>query len=73
VLFQGSSAGGSSDFTISPDATTFSTNLPSSKMVFAQRSGEIGGGPYTITVTNTYGQETKTITINKYGVVTSVQ
>ena len=71
VLFQGTtySAGASNNFSVSLTGITFS---PTETIDFSQRSGEIGNS-YTITVINTNGSEQKTITMNKYGVVTSVQ
>lgn len=77
ILFQGiTDPGDSSDFTVSPSAITFTTNLPNNIIVLAERSGEFSNyasGPYTITVKNMYGTEQKVITINRYGVVTNVQ
>src|SRR5579859_6014837 len=79
VLFRGttySSSDNPSNLTVSPTAIKFSTNLPSNTLLFTQRSGEFSGyvtGPYTITVTNAYGTESKTITVDRYGVVISRQ
>lgn len=77
ILFQGTTdPNDSSDFTVSPDGITFSTNLPNNMIVFGQKSGEFSNyvsGPYAITVKNTNGTEQKTLYINKYGVVTTIQ
>ena len=74
VLFQGTTdPQDATDFTVSPESIVLSTTAPSSSIDFAHGSGEIGGGPYTITVKNAYGTQQKVITIDRYGVVTSVQ
>lgn len=79
ILFTGSSysSTNSSNFTVRLDATISFTNitLPSNVLVFLRQSGEINGftnGSNTITVKDTQGSNKQTITINKYGVVTSV-
>ena len=77
ILFRGTvySASDTTNFSVAPTAITFSNNLPNNSLVFSQRSGEFYGyttGPYTITVANAYGTESKTITINKYGVVSNI-
>lgn len=77
ILFQGSTdPNDSSDFTVSQDGITFSTNLPSNMIIFGKRSGEFSNyvsGPYSITVKNANGTEQKILYINKYGVVTAIQ
>lgn len=76
ILFQGiSDVNASGDFSVSQPGISFSTNLPNSSIVFGEHSGEadFGTGYYTITITNTNGTESKTLTINKYGVITSKQ
>jgi prepilin-type N-terminal cleavage/methylation domain-containing protein len=78
TLFQGTSdTGDPSDFAVNPTGITFTSNLPSSWLVFSERSGEfsnyVNGTTYTITVKNTNGTEQKVLTINKYGIVTSIQ
>lgn len=50
-------------------------NLPSSSIVFNRESGEVAGfsaGSNTLTIKNTLDSTEKTITVNRYGVVTSV-
>lgn len=54
------------------------TNItfPNSNIIFSQGNGELSGfvnGSNTITVSSTLGPEQKTITVNKYGVIASVQ
>lgn len=77
ILFQGTTdPGDGTDFTVNPTGITFTTNLPSNMIVFAKRSGVFSNyvsGTYTITVQNAYGIEQKTLTINRYGVVTNIQ
>ena len=76
-LFQGATdPSDQTDYTVSPTGIAFSTNLPNNMIDFQERSGEFSGyvsGPYTITVTSAYGTEQKVITINRYGVITSIQ
>ncbi len=66
-----------SNFVISTDSTiTLSTTLPNSLLIFSKTSGEVAGwssGKNTITVTNATDTSKKTITINQYGVITSIQ
>lgn len=77
ALFQGTTdPADSTDFVVSATGITFSSNLPNGMIVFAQRSGEFSNyvsGTYTITVRNTNGTEQKQLTVNRYGVVTSIQ
>ncbi len=81
ILFQGTSynISDTTNFPVSPDATSFSNTLPAAmnnSIVFNQLSGEINGfvaGKNTIVVTNSAGSESRTITINQYGIVTNVQ
>lgn len=77
MLFQGTTdPSDQTDYTVSPTGVTFSTNLPSNIVDFQERSGEFSGyvsGPYTITITSAYGTEQKVITVNRYGVITSIQ
>ncbi len=67
---------GTSNFTVSlPTGTQFSTTFPSSQVVLQAGSGEVENftsGQNTITITDTADGASKTITINRYGVVTSV-
>lgn len=76
-LFQGTSdPADGSDFTVTPTGVTFTTNLPNSILVFGHMSGEFSNyvtGPYSITVKNVNGTEQKTLYINRYGVVTTIQ
>lgn len=77
ILFQGATdPSDQTDYTVSPTGIAFSTNLPNNMIDFQEHSGEFSGyvsGPYTITVTSAYGTEQKIITINRYGVITSIQ
>ena len=55
---------------------TLSTTLPSATISFSQGSGAIPGfvsGNNTITMTDTNNNQTRTLTFNRYGVVTSIQ
>lgn len=77
-LFQGTSdPNDSTDFAVTPTGITFTTNLPSSSLVFSERSGVfanyVNGTTYTITVKNTNGTEQRVLTVNKYGVITGNQ
>lgn len=74
TLFKGSGYSGSDtdNFVVQPDGVSFSTNFASSEVAFQKASGEPSGfnpSANTITVSNLSG-ESKTITINRYGVVT---
>jgi prepilin-type N-terminal cleavage/methylation domain-containing protein len=77
VLFQGAAdPGDSTNFTVRLDGIALTTNLPGNLLVFAKNSGKFSNyvsGTYTITVTNSYGTEQKIVTINRYGVITSIQ
>lgn len=79
TTFRGSnySAGATGNFTVNLGNTIeFSTiNLPASQIIFDKGSGEIANfvaGTNTITIRNTTNNEQRTITINKYGVITQV-
>lgn len=71
TLYHGTyTAGNSDNVTVSPDeAITFSANP--TNIIFSQITGETGGID-TITAQYASGSEIKTISINKYGVVTSI-
>lgn len=59
-----------------PDNITITTTFPGSVIEFTKGSGDVAGfiaGNNTVTVTQTLTGEKKTITINRYGAVTSVQ
>ena len=74
TLFRGTY--GSADFSVNlPPGTQFLTTLPGSQVLFLKGSGEVSGfvnGENTITLKDTGDNSQQTITINKYGVVTSV-
>lgn len=79
VLFSGSSysSGDPSNFTVMLDSNNSFTNItfPSNTIVFLQRSGELNGfinGSNTITLKNSEGLNDKTVTLNKYGVIVSI-
>jgi len=79
TLFHGASynAGDSANFVIKLGNTTqfSSITFPSSSVVFSKGSGEIVGfinGSNTVTLKNLQSNDTKTITINRYGVITQV-
>jgi hypothetical protein len=59
----------SANFEVKLDGTLSLT--PNSEIVFAKGSGEISG-PTSITIADTVTSSQKTLTINKYGVVTAV-
>jgi prepilin-type N-terminal cleavage/methylation domain-containing protein len=74
TLFKGTtySAGDGDNFVVQPDGVTFSTTFASSQLSFQKASGEpasFSGSTNTLTVSNLAG-ESKTITVNRYGVVT---
>ncbi len=78
TLFKGTAyfASDPSNFTVSLDSgITFSSiTLPASLLVFSSATGEINGfsaGQNTVTLQDTQGAKTETITVNRYGVVTS--
>lgn len=61
------------NFTVTLDTNlSLSTTFPSSQLVFSRLSGEVSGfvnGSNTITLTNTASSESKTITVNRLGVI----
>lgn len=77
ILFQGlTDPSDSTDFAVTLQGITFTTNLPSNIIVFAKSSGKFSNyvsGTYTITAANSFGTEQKIITVNRYGVVTNIQ
>lgn len=79
TLFKGNtfSATDSANFTVMLDENIVFNNVtfPNNIIVFSSLSGEVSGftdGNNTITVANVQGQEIKTITINRYGVIKSI-
>lgn len=79
ILFSGStySSGNSTNFTINLDNNfSFSTiNLPTSQIIFAKGSGSVENfqnGTNSLTIRENTTQAQKTITINRFGVITSV-
>lgn len=79
VLFTGSSysSTNSSNFTVmlDPNISFTNTTFPSDSIVFLHRSGELDGfinGNNTIKLKENQGLNEKTITLNKYGVIVSV-
>jgi prepilin-type N-terminal cleavage/methylation domain-containing protein len=76
TLFKGStySAGDADNFAVSvTNGVTLSTTFASTQVVFTKGTGEVTGfsaGANTITVTNATSGQTKTITLNRYGVIT---
>lgn len=79
ILFIGSSYSGTSptNFTVTLDPNTIFTDItfPGNMLVFSQKSGEIVGfinGNNTIAMQSSQGAEKKTLTINKYGVITKI-
>jgi prepilin-type N-terminal cleavage/methylation domain-containing protein len=78
VLFKGTTypASDPNNFIVSLDEGIAFTNItfPSSSIVFSAGSGTISGflnNQNTIDIRDTQGVKTKTITVNRYGVVTS--
>ncbi len=78
TLFKGTiySASDPNNFTVALDSgITFSNvTFPSGSVIFSTRSGELSGfsnGQNTVTIHDTQGAKTETITVNRYGVVTS--
>lgn len=67
---------GTANFVINlPSGTQLSTTFPSSQILFLKGSGMVSSftsGKNTITIKDTANNTQKTITINQYGVVTSV-
>lgn len=78
ALFHGSSYSASSSNPVIPLTSGMqfsSVTFPQSRIVFDKGSGEVIGftvGSNTITLRNTLTNETKTITINRYGVITQI-
>lgn len=79
TLFHGSaySTGNTSNFVVNLDSSIQFSNVtfPGSVIVFNSQSGQINGftpGSNTITVKDRNSTKQKTITINRYGVVTSI-
>lgn len=78
VLFHGANyvPSDTSNFTVQmPETFAISTTFPSTKLVFTQGSGEINpftAGQNSITISDTKSNKTKTIQVNKYGIITSV-
>lgn len=77
TLFQGTiySPSDPNNFTVSLDSGITFTNVtfPSSSVVFSSGTGEVNGfsnGQNTVTIQDSQGAKTKTITVNRYGVVT---
>lgn len=71
ILFHGTYAAGSPDnVAVTPDQAIAFTANPA-EVTFSQITGEIGASQ-TITAKYISGSETKTITMNKYGVVTGI-
>ena len=79
TLFKGIvySASDPSNGVIQVDSTvTLTSTFPSSSLSFSQGSGELVGfasGNNTITITDTSNNQTRVLTFNRYGVVTSIQ
>ena len=77
VIYHGTySSSESTNFTVSlTDTMRVSTTFPSTEIVFQKGSGEIVGfvnGSNTVTLTDPTNNRTKTITFNKYGVITAI-
>jgi hypothetical protein len=76
TLFKGTSYSGSDsdNFVVTADTgISLSATLPSSQVVFTKGSGDITGyiaGQNTITVTSSGTSTSKTVTLNRYGVLT---
>lgn len=62
------------DLNFNDNIQIISTTFPSSQIIFISGSGDISGaaGNNTITMKNALSSEQKIITVNKYGVITSV-
>lgn len=79
VLYKGvnyNSADSTNAVTPLPANVTASTTLPGASVVFTKGSGDVVGyadGANTVTLTQNLSGEKKTITINLYGTVTSIQ
>ncbi len=78
ALFHGASYSVSSSNPVIPLTSSIqfsNVTFPQSRIVFEKGSGEIVGftvGSNTITLRNTVTSEVKTITINRYGVITQI-
>jgi len=78
TLFKGTiySVSDPNNFTVSLDSGSAFTNItfPSSSIIFSSGTGEISGfssGQNTVSIQDIQGTKTITITVNRYGVVTS--
>ncbi|HYM65488.1 MAG TPA: type II secretion system protein [Candidatus Sulfotelmatobacter sp.] len=78
ILFKGTSysANDPNNFTVSLDSgSSFSSvTFPGSSIIFSSISGELNGfsqGQNTVTIKDLQSLKTETITVNRYGVVTS--
>ncbi len=77
TLFKGAtySAGDTDNFVVPAESgVTFSTTFPSAQVIFAKGTGEVtsyNGSANTITITNTRSNESKIITLNALGAVSS--
>lgn len=71
TLFQGAiyNSNDSNNFQIAlrPNVRISANTFPLATAVFAKRSGELPGGPYTLTIVNDAGNESVTLTINRLG------
>lgn len=79
TMFRGPSysAGATSNFTVMLDGNIVLTNVsfPGSQISFATGSGELviyTAGSSSFTLRNTIDGEQKTVTVNRYGVITSI-
>lgn len=79
VLFRGTtfSPTDSANFTVLLDENIMFSDIkfPNNTIVFQVRSGEVSGfapGGNTVTIQNISGLEEKTVTVNRYGVVTNI-
>lgn len=78
ILFHGPSyvAGDPENFTVPLDAgTTIATTFSGNSVIFSKGSGELSGfvsGANTITLTSADGNDHRTITLNRYGVIVGV-
>lgn len=70
TLFRGSYGTGNLVVTL-PPTVQITTTFGNSRILFAQANGEVGGTG-TITFFNTANNEQKIVTVNRYGVITSV-
>ncbi len=80
IFFHGTSynSNDSSNFTVNLDQNMQFQNItfPNAVVIFSQGLGEVVGyasGSSSLTIKNTAGSEQKTITVNRYGVIVSVQ